>query len=272
MHPRDDVIISYSNLAPDTTLSGQPCPKCRGGTHGERAMSVGRTGPFLWWLCHRASCGFRGKHRVAGVGEYVETTDEKRGRYRDFKRGPIPPTIKQRLCDKFNLQPDSLDLAKWQYTPDYDGHGKRIIMPILNANGAVRGEAFRSYWKAEPKMLINMDLKESGICWYKFRKYGRVLVVCEDQPSALRVAQANVDAVALLGTNLNVERVFEIRDQEYSRVWLSLDRDAASSVMKQMAEFSGYLPALRAKPLEGEDIKDMSPEQFELYINEVLQI
>lgn len=272
MNPRDDVIISYSNLAADTSLSAQQCPFCKGGTHAERSMSVGRSGAFLWWKCHRASCGKAGKHRVSGYGEEPETSDERRGRYREFERERIPPALEQELSERYSIRPETMDLARWSYTPDYDGHGPRVIMPIFKPNGSVRGENFRSYAGYEPKALVNMELAESGICWYKFRKYGKILVLTEDQPSALRVAQAHVDACALIGTTLNVERIAEIREQEYNRVWLSLDRDAMGQAVKYMKEYSPYLPALRIKELDGPDIKDMSAEEFDLYITEVLRV
>lgn len=272
MNPRDDIIISFSDLADGMVMASQTCPFCHGGTHGERSLSVGRAGAFLWWRCHRASCGKRGKHSLSGYGDSPTTTDEKRERFREFVRREIPEKTKQELAERFHLRPETMDLARWSYTPDYDGHGPRVIFPIFNPTGRVRGEQFRSYWGDEPKSLNNVELAENAICWYKFRKYGKILVVVEDQPSALRVAQANVDSLALIGTTLNLDRVLEIRDEEYARVWLSLDRDAAGMAVRHMKEFGQYLPNMRIKMLEDEDIKDMSPEQFDLYITEVLRV
>lgn len=272
MQPRDDIIISYGNLGDGTVMTSQVCPFCRGGTHGERSLSVGRTGTFLWWRCHRASCGIRGKHALYGYTDEPVTNDDKRGRVREFVRRDIPLPLKRELSERYHIQPETMDLARWLYTPDYDGHGPRVIFPIFSPTGRVRGEQFRSYTGALPKGLTNVELAENGICWYKFRKYGKILVVTEDIPSALRVAQANVDALSLLGTTLNLDRILEIRDEEYTRVWLSLDRDATGMAVKYMREFSQYLPAMRLKALEGADIKDMSPEEFDLYINEVLRV
>jgi hypothetical protein len=270
MNPRDDVILSYSNLAPEQTSSGNVCPDCRGGRHRERSLNVGRTGPWLWWRCHRASCDFHGKHRVTGVGDYPETTDERRGRYREFKRMPLPQAMKKGFAEQFHLDEETFDQAGWSYTPNYDGHGARVIMPIFNPAGAVRGEMFRSYSGDLPKGLINGELAEEQICWYKFRKYCKHLVVVEDQPSALRVAAGGVHSLALCGTTLNLARVLEIREHGYSKVYLCLDDDATAQAIKHVREFRNHLPSLRIKALSGSDIKDMSPKEFALFIHEVL--
>lgn len=272
MQPRDDVILSYGNLAEGTSLSSQVCPFCRGGTHGEKSLSVGRAGAFLWWRCHRASCGERGKARLSGHGEEAETTDESRRRYRLFKRQDIPSKLKRELSEQYHIDEETMDLARWSYTADYSGLGARVIFPIYGPTGRFRGEHFRSYEGRTPKGISNIELAENVIGWYKYRKYGKILVLTEDHPSALRVAQANVDACTLMGTTLNLDRILEIRDQEYARVWLSLDRDATGQAVDYMKQFAPYLSTLRIKPLEGPDIKDMSPDEFDLYINEVLRV
>lgn len=265
MNPRDDVIISYGNIADNTTRSGQLCPSCKGGRGGERTLSVGKTGPSLWWRCHRASCGFTGRDRINGY-DGPATADEKRQRYRNFKRTNIPLKLKYDLAERFHTSPETFDQARWSYTPDYDGHGPRVIMPIFGPTGAVRGENFRSYAGYEPKSLINAELGENVICWYKFRKYSKTLVVVEDQPSALRIAESGyADSLALLGTVLTLDRVLEIREGEYNTVWLALDNDATTRAIKYLQEFRSHLPNLKLKALD-EDIKDMSPEHFQTFI------
>lgn len=270
MTPRDDVILSYGSLAIDQTSSGNVCPDCKGGRHRERSLNVGRSGPWLWWRCHRASCGFQGKHRVNGLGEVEETTDERRGRYREFKRQRIPPAMKAGLAERFHLDEETFDQAGWSYTPDYSGHGARVIMPIYSPSGAIRGEMFRSYSGDLPKGLINGQLTEEQICWYKFRKYCRTLVVVEDQPSALRVAAGGIHSLALNGTTLNLARILEIREHGYSKVYLCLDDDATSQAIKYVREFRNHLPSLRIKALSDCDIKDMNAKQFTLFIQECL--
>lgn len=268
MHPRDDVIISYGNLGPETQVSGQVCPSCKGGKHAERSMSVGKTGAFLWWKCHRASCGFRGKHSDGlSIGE-PRTHEERKGVHRVFKRTQIPTELLRAICGMYGLDEETPRRAGWSYTSDYAGHGARVIFPIYSPEGRVRGEQFRSYSGDEPKAFTCVELVENAISWYRFRKYAKVLVIVEDIPSAVRIAQSErVDALALLGTTLNFDRVMEIREQGYRRVWLALDKDATAQSIKAKREFDKYLPGLMVKVLE-EDVKDMSPQMYEVFINE----
>lgn len=268
MNPRDDVIISYANLAPETTVSGQVCPKCRGGKHQEKSLSVGKTGTFLWWRCHRASCAFAGKEGGKGGGDAV-THDERKGIQRTFKRSLIPAELKKRLGEMYSLTDETMDRAGWSYTDDYDGYGARVIFPMYAPNGRVRGEQFRSYSGDLPKAFTSVELAENAISWYRFRKYSRILVLVEDVPSAVRIAQTErVDALALLGTTLNHERIAEIRAEEYTRVWLSLDRDATAQAIGHKRKFDPYLKGLMLKTLGDNDVKDMTKDEFDLFIDE----
>jgi hypothetical protein len=270
MNPRDDVILSYGHLAPETTSSGQVCPKCNGGNHQERSLSVGRTGAVLWWRCHRASCAFRGSDTAKGGG--ATTHDERKGVVRQFARSAIPAALKAKLSEMYRIDGETMDRARWSYTGDYDGYGARVIFPIFSPTGLQRGEQFRSYSGHQPKAFTNGDLATNLVSWYRFRKYAKVLVIVEDIPSAVRIAETErVDSLALLGTILNFDRVAEIRDEEYTRVWLSLDRDATNQAIKMKREFDKYLPALMIKPLGDDDVKDMSPQQFDLFIEEVVK-
>lgn len=273
MRPRDSIIIEYeSRLRPDDVISSQLCPACKGGRSGERTLSVGMTGPFLWWRCHRASCGIQGKHRTGGAfADEPSDRDGKRKRFRSFKRQELPYKWQHWLANRFSLDLGDIEYARWQWTPDYDGYGARVIMPIFGPEGKVRGENFRSYVGALPKSLVNGELAEEMICWYRIKKYSRVLVITEDQPSALRVAASGADALALMGTTLNLPRALEIKAQGHSRVYLCLDQDASSLAVKQVLLFGKYIPNLRIKTLTNKDIKDMDEQEFAAFMGEVLE-
>lgn len=267
MTPRDDVILSYGKLAQGSQVSGQVCPKCKGGRHHEGSLSAGVAGRFLWWRCHRASCEFVGKHALNGFGD--ETHDDKRGKYmREFIRTSLPVKLKQTLAEQYHVDEETLDQAGWSYTPSYDGHGPRVIMPIWSPDGRRRGESFRSYSGHLPKAIINGELAENMISWYRGKKYGKILVITEDIPSAVRVASGGLDGLALCGTVLNLDRLIEIKAEGYKAVWLCLDDDATAQAVKYAAMFKARLPQLRIKALD-KDIKDMKPDMFELFIQEV---
>src|SRR5690348_2084145 len=240
----DSVVLDYGGLLvkEGTRPIKDVCPKCKGGQSGERSFAVGREGAFMWWMCHRASCGWRGKERVGGNAAYSSvygadstTTDQRRhGADREFKRTKIPPSLKQALAEQYCIKEETIDRAKWSYTPDYGGGlGARVIFPVFGPDGCMRGEQYRSYDGHVLKAKTNMMLAEQAICWYRFRKYSRVLCIVEDIPSALRIAETEqLDALALLGTTINLERIMEIRDEPYARVWIALDGDALKTAVR----------------------------------------
>lgn len=267
MNPRDYVILEYATIPPESTSTGQVCPKCRGGRTQERSLSVGRTGAFLWWRCHRGSCQWTGKQQLNG-GMEATTHDEKRGKYeRKFNRTRLPGSMMKMFEEQYHLTDETIERAGWSYTPDYDGHGARVIYPLYAPDGTVRGEQFRSYDGRKPKALIDGRLAENLISWYRWRKYGRTLIVVEDIVSAVRLAQAGIDSLALMGTLLNVDRAIEINQQEYNNVYLSLDNDATGTAVKAVYAMRKYVPSLRMKPLADVDIKDMTPDQLEVFLH-----
>lgn len=266
MNPRDDVIISYSSIAPESTSTGQVCPKCRGGRGQERSLSVGRTGAFLWWRCHRASCAFVGKHTLNSDGPTTFEEKNRGGHERQFKRQALPGKLITMFYEQNRLTPETLEQARWSYTPNYDGYGPRVIMPIFSPDGRVRGESFRSYDGHRKKALINGQLAENMISWYRWKKYGKLLLIVEDPVSAVRLAQAGVDSLSLMGTMMSVDRALEIREQEYNRVVLSLDNDASAQAIKYVHEYRRYIPNFYVALLD-KDIKNMTEQELDIYIN-----
>lgn len=276
MTPRDDVILSFSNLLEGQTSTSNLCPVCNGGRSRERSLSVGRD-KGLWWRCHRASCAWKGRDEYAGTTLAGADHDTVKGRTGVYTSTHIPTKLRDELCAKFSIDSETIRRARWSYTDSYqvrhaDGglssYGPRVIMPIFGPNGSIRGETFRSYSGHKKKAIINGIAGGEMMSWYKWRKYGRILCVVEDQPSAVRLAEAGVDALALCGTTLNIDRILEIREQEYKSVWLALDNDAFNTAIGYANSLGKYLPSLKVKKLDM-DFKNMPTELFTLNIQEL---
>lgn len=95
-------------------------------------------------------------------------------------------------------------------------------MPVFNRAGVRTGFVLRSLTGAKPKVLSFTNSSE--MAWYAERNVTD-LVIVEDQLSAIRL-MPHVSAVALLGTHLNPERVFELSAARASKLHLWLDTDA----------------------------------------------
>lgn len=261
--------MTYGTLGEGARLAGQLCPDCEGGRSRERSMSVGRDDGVLWWKCYRASCGFKGSTKERSAGVHTAGVQANKERKNVGRVEALPDEWLEFLENKYAITEETIRLAGWRLCPDYDGRGPRVLMPVYGPDGLKRHENFRAYDGSLPKTLINRgESNEETISWYRWQKYNKVLVVVEDQPSAVRLAEAGVDSVALLGVLLSPPRLQEIKKQNYERVILALDNDATAHAVKLGWQLRARLPQLRIKALD-KDIKDMSPEDFRLFVDEV---
>ena len=76
--PRDTILETYGGMVDDTSLSGQLCPRCEGGSSKEKSLSVAKKEGSLLWICHRSSCKFQGRENLIVVS----------GGLRNFGPGP----------------------------------------------------------------------------------------------------------------------------------------------------------------------------------------
>lgn len=267
---RDTLELEYRGLADGERRSGQLCPVCDGGASREKSLSVSRHRDHLRFMCFRASCNFRGRINLtpsAARSSTVQGNAEPKRERRVIVQ-PLPEHLANELSERYMIEPGIFEWAKWVYTSDYMGFGPRVGMPILDPNGEQRGTSWRSYTGVIPKALIARSKQEEMICWYRGRKYGKTLVVVEDQASALRVAAQGVDALALCGTLLTLNRIYEIKGQNYEKVFLCLDEDATGQAIKHSVAYKARLPQLNIMALN-EDIKNMNEVQFEMFIQNV---
>lgn len=102
------------------------------------------------------------------------------------------------------------------------------------------------------------------MAWYPNRK-SRKLVIVEDQLSAIRASEY-MNAVALLGTNLNEEQAYEIQRQKFQESYIALDADA---IKQQTALVIRHRGILRLTPLMlKKDLKDHTPQELEEFFND----
>lgn len=268
MNARDSILLDYGRMADGEKRSGMLCPKCKGGHTGETSFAVSRVRNQLRFICFRASCQFSGRISLTSNGSQAVQNSGERKPQSHVLTQAIPQALYEELCAKYNIEQGIFDWAGWVYTKDFRGKGPRVGMPILRPDGTKRGVSWRSYWGGTPKAIISSECEEEMMCWYRGRKYGKVLVIVEDQASALRIAAQGLDALALCGTLLSLNRVYEIKAQEYKSVYLCLDADATGQAIKHAVAYKARLPQLIIKQLD-KDVKNMSSNEFELFIQSV---
>lgn len=96
-------------------------------------------------------------------------------------------------------------------------------------------------------------------------------MLVEDQVSAIKLAPY-VHSLALLGTNLSDAKVEEINSitPQYEQVYISLDNDATYEAIKMQLANRSKIKGLLVAAL-GQDIKDMNKEDFDNYVQQLLQ-
>lgn len=173
------------------------------------------------------------------------------------------------LAERLSVDVETFAEQRWSYTPDFGGHGRRVIIPIRDPHGRMRGHVYRSYWGDSPKAFTDyMEDRGTGIAWCRATAFGKTLVIVEDLPSAYRLMCAGMDAVALLGTTVDNARINEMKQAGFTKLVLSLDQDATEKAIAMVLALNA-VGVLTVKPLEDVDIKDMTPEKFSEYIGEV---
>lgn len=256
---REELLLEYSDLADGETRGGQLCPFCKGGSTGERSLSVSRVGDVLLWKCHRASCGISGRSgSKAGGGAKRTAVPAAKGVvgrifYRNAER--LPDGISSNLVDRYYFSTRELSLLGW------NDDVMRVVIPVYDIDGSVAGCVLRAEDGRQPKAL---NYTEPGAIGVFFNTSSDRCVIVEDLYSALR-ASKYVNGVAILGTHLNEERIEAIRQLRCKEYMLALDADAFSKTIKYVTQFRSQLPM---RPLRiDKDIKNMTPAELEGLLN-----
>ena len=250
MNAKDSILLDYSYLQEGETVTGELCPACNGGMNGDHALAVSRREGRLLWICYRASCGFKGSSATSMgyTGTTPVSTRGATGRWIARDSEPLPERVAELLLQRYSIGPSEISRGKLGWS---DG---RVILPVISSTGEPDGCTMRSFDGAKPKSLAHTE--PDALAWYRNRG-SDTLVIVEDQLSAI-VASKYVNAVALLGTNLNQSRATEIRKARFSRVLLALDADAFDKAVGYVRKYRSYLP-MELLRLD-KDIKDMKDE------------
>lgn len=264
------VIADHSGLRDGETKAGQVCPSCEGGATKERSLSVSRRGHVLLWNCHRSSCNFRGSDGAPPGAESGGGKSRSRPSY--VPTHPISQATLGFLATKFGITRQNLEHAGLRWTGDGDGqYERRVCYPIFGPDSRKRGENYRSYQDGvKPKSLVRLDEGAVGQSWYRFRRTSDILVVVEDQVSAIKLAPY-YDSLALLGTNLSDAKGAEVQEEmgRYKHIYLCLDNDATYAAIKMQLDWRNKIPKMRVMGLE-KDIKNMDDLEFDNFMGRLL--
>lgn len=233
------------------------CPNCDGGTSHERSFNVTRRPDgSLAFMCHRASCGFKG---VTGGNLFTPTRDKgppRKSSHKPFKAalGPLSQASKDLVLLKYGITEKTLR----EFGVD-EAEGGMLHMPVYGyLKSCIKGNVLRTVGKSPKRVLsYKCDGVINLLAYYSHAGNGPAFLV-EGQLDAMKIWQCGYSAIALCGTYLDLSRVLEIC-QKYGRAALFLDYDAAAKAARYVQEYSPYFESL-TMILEYQDPKDI-PEQ-----------
>lgn len=228
--PRAEAELIARSLASSESSRGI-CPKCKGGESGEKSFLCSRdSGGIAYYICFRASCNFRG--RVVFGPQESGGHEPKQKRTREFGRPLSELTVEQvtwfRNC--FDINPGR-DIY---YCVEMGRYAHRIMGP----KGQHRGWVLRDYGgDLTPKALsYPSKADEPFVAWHKGIYETTPVVVVEDILSGRKVADAGFQSVALLGTTLTFDIVYEILEVT-DKIALALDRGTMELMLKYREKF-----------------------------------
>lgn len=210
---RKSVLLIGEQLGNDTSTHREVCPKCGGGDSKEKAFAVSKDqAGYIYWRCFRASCGYSGSTGGGGKGQ------------RTVSRVSIPLSaplvgLTEGQCDYFIDEYGVDALGNILFCPDKEA----FAFKVHSYSGTRLGYHLRWFDGRKQKADSYPDKRTEPFMAFYIAPNNGALVVVEDCLSALKVAQSGISSVSLLGTNLDWERVFKIREG-YPKMVLALDR------------------------------------------------
>lgn len=242
------------------------CPFC-----GERVRGKGfvvtrtKTGFFLWcFRCHAHRHLTRDGISLSGIRRYLKARENSHGTeeqtlLHNVVSLPSDFTVDIPLAGKLwltkgGVTDEEIKKYRFGYSPSLD----RVILPVWGEEGLLywQGRALTQQ-EGVPKYL-NVTSKRRCV-YFVVNVNSDTTVLVEDILSALAVAKAGANSLALLGSSINIG-VHEFIKTNKVRVWL--DPDKRKECIRYAKMLSAY--GLQASPvvLTQKDPKEYSTEEI----------
>tara|TARA_R110000868_G_scaffold135430_2_gene347938 strand:+ start:61 stop:870 length:810 start_codon:yes stop_codon:yes gene_type:complete len=211
------------------------CPECG----GYNTFTVSRVDGRVLYNCYKNSCGTKG-----GVAQ-KRSVDALKARFKQVQWGvrgvvdtylpefTLPPTVTTNLetaacleyIDDMNIQ---ASIDEGYATIMYDFAQERCVFLIHDDNKNMLGAVGRSLCKDVLPKWKRYDRRKDLMFFCGARQGTAVLV--EDCASACTVFASGYTGVALLGTSLNENHIYQLR--VFDKVIVALDADASKKAIK----------------------------------------
>lgn len=250
------------------------CPVCKGGGSGEKSLWIGYAGTSLYAKCHRATCDVGNVYLTRSLQVIPHETGPAR-------KAPRPYTGETRVLSAWeaNMLFVAYGISETQGLVQIttETPHPRLVLSVYNDRGLLVGTVVKRWDAADdwdmPKAVTYRDTVSNDpfMAWYIHEPVGdNDIVLVEDQLSALRLFSSGVNAVALLGTTLDAERLTLLTSKTLGTLWLALDGDMHIKTVSYMKRYGNAYP-LKALLID-DDVKDMEQEEYEIFLNKIRRL
>lgn len=241
-----DRLISVMAAAAAGDTGKQVCPKCSGGSTGEKSFKITNVGGRAFGRCYRASC----QYKTWGGGMGSTHVSQRVRHYTGATR--ILSTFDYAMfADKYLLTDKEIRDAG--LCTDIDTG--RIVFNIRSNAGEIVGHQLRSYDGQTPKTLTYGYPSPH----FPVALRGETVVLCEDILSSIRIARY-VPAVALLGTRVSDDLIALLIQNGIKNVYIALDKDARRHANMLSMRYGIFFKVLQVLKVE-RDVKDCSEQE-----------
>lgn len=235
------------------------CPQCTGGEGKEHCFAVTRRVNGVQYCCHRASCGLKGFIGNDKSAPYRGSHLSKKTPHRVFTHDIRALSKEERdfLVVRYQIPGNTLDTLGFGYCESMGRYYFPIIGPIMN----ILGHSLKKYdglSKNEPKVITYREPSHEKelMSWNVAVPKDQWVFIVEDQLSAAKIYSLGFNAIALIGTHLNLSRIAEIRDY-FEKCVILLDADALNRAITYKNEFGALFNKCRVAVLpQKKDPKD----------------
>jgi hypothetical protein len=228
-------------------------------------LSITRIDEGILYNCYSASCTGRGF--IGSIPSQLVTNLSKK---KEFKPKPMTLATVQpgvddvmQMWDLYGIEGRTLTKSGWKKIFGKNGY----VFPLFNGAGYCYGNTTK-YYDSKFKACHYLETDTPKLHYPLLIKGCSTAVLVEDVLSAMRINQdTKFQGVALLGTDLNDEKVSDLLKYGYSNVIIALDPDAHAKGIGHAKKYGLFFNSCKAVCLP-HDPKDCMITQLETHLYE----
>ena len=223
----------------------------------DKKLSITRKEDGIVYNCWRASCSGRGfigsMHSACNKGEIKQFIPK----YFINATGLPSDKMLNRLYQRYTLKESTLTANGVK-----EAGGEVLVMPLFSSYGERFGVTTKQ-WNGGKKAMHFIEKKAPMIHYTVTTLYGPKVVLVEDVLSAMRVTQLGTEwvGVALLGTDMNDEKVRDLKVYGAKGIIIALDPDATGKAYKIKKKYGLFFNSFKVAVMR-DDPKDITPEEL----------